>query len=103
MTAVPGITQNRNMISATIVAMLLASFPDIVSAQGDCAAIPTGPARTDCYIGLGRIYQGQSDIAAAKARKQTGAARHRQVTGTARLDRRKGPETGVAQKMNLLA
>ena len=65
-----------------IVAVLLASVSNVASAQ-NCEAIPAGPARTDCYIGLGRIYQGQSDAAADKARAQADAARLRQVTGTA--------------------
>jgi hypothetical protein len=63
--------------------MLLASFPAAVSAQPNCKAMPAGPERTDCYIGLSRIYQGQSDTAAAKARTQSDAARYQQVTGSA--------------------
>jgi len=51
--------------------------------------MPAGPARTDCYIGLSRLYQGQSDLAAAKARAQTDAARYRQLTGKAPAHRRK--------------
>ena len=69
--------------TASIVAILLSSFPvTTVSAQVDCAAIPAGPSRTDCYIGQSRIDQGQSDVAAGKARAQSDAARVRQVTGT---------------------
>jgi hypothetical protein len=68
--------------TASAVAILLASFPVVASAQVDCEAIPAGPARTDCYIGLGRIYRGRSDVAAGKARVQTDAARLQQVTGT---------------------
>lgn len=69
--------------TAGIVAILLASFlVTTVGAQVDCAAIPAGPARTDCCIGQSRIYQGQSDVAAGKARVQSDAARVRQVTGT---------------------
>ena len=67
--------------TASFIAMVLASFPNIASAQ-NCEAIPAGPARTDCYIGLSRIYQGQSDVAAGNARVQSSAARYRQVTGT---------------------
>jgi len=59
---------------ASVLAILLASFPSVVSAQVDCAAVPTGPARTDCYIGQSRIYQGQSDVAAGNARVQSDAA-----------------------------
>jgi hypothetical protein len=67
---------------ASVLAILLASLPGVVSAQVDCNAVPVGPARTDCYIGQSRIYQGQSDVAAGKARVQTDAARYQQVTGT---------------------
>jgi len=74
---------HRDAIGASIVAVLLASFPGVVSAQ-DCNAVPAGPARTDCYIGLSRIYQGQSDVAAGNARVQSDAARLRQVTGASR-------------------
>jgi len=74
---------HRDAIGASIVALLLVSFPGVVSAQ-DCNAVPAGPARTDCYIGLGRIYQGQSDVAAGNARVQSDAARLRQVTGASR-------------------
>jgi hypothetical protein len=68
--------------SVIVVAILLASLPNIVSAQ-NCETVPAGPARTDCYIGLSRIHQGQSDVAAGKARVQSDAARYQQVTGTA--------------------
>jgi hypothetical protein len=54
--------------TSSALAILLASFPGIVRAQVDCDAIPAGPARTDCYIGLGRVYHGQSDVAAGNAR-----------------------------------
>jgi hypothetical protein len=63
--------------------MLLVSFPGIVNAQvGLQRRVPAGPARTDCYIGLSRIYQGQSDVAAGKARVQSDAARYRAITET---------------------
>jgi hypothetical protein len=68
--------------NASVFAILLASFPGVVvSAQVDCSAVPAGPARTDCYIGLSRIYQGQSDVAAGDARVQSDTARYRQSTG----------------------
>jgi hypothetical protein len=63
------------------VAILLTSLPHFASAQ-NCEAVAAGPARTDCYIGLSRIYQGQSDVAAGTARVQSDAARYRQITGT---------------------
>jgi hypothetical protein len=59
---------------------VLASAPKPATAEVNCESIPAGPARTDCYIGLGRIYQQKSDIAAGTARQQTDAAIYRQVT-----------------------
>jgi hypothetical protein len=47
--------------TAGIIAILLASFLGVANAQVDCNATPPGPARTDCYIGLSRTYEGQSD------------------------------------------
>ncbi len=70
--------------TACVVAILLTTYPRALSAQAaDCDAIPKGPERTDCYIGLSRLYRAQSDLAAAKARVQSDAARYRQITGTA--------------------
>jgi hypothetical protein len=68
--------------TASVVAMLLASFPGVVCAQVDCGAISNGPARTDCYLGLSQFYRGQSDLAAARARAQSDAAWYRAITGT---------------------
>jgi len=65
------------------IALLLASLPNFANGQ-NCESVPAGPARTDCYIGLGRIYQGQSDVAAGTARVQSDAARYREITGTER-------------------
>ena len=63
--------------TASVVAMLLAGFPSVASAQVNCEAIPHGPARTDCYLGLSQFYRGQSDLAAARARAQSDAAWYR--------------------------
>jgi hypothetical protein len=68
--------------ATSLVAIIMASFSGVASAQVNCAAMPAGPERTDCYIGLSRIYQGQSDLAAAKARAQSDAASYRAITGT---------------------
>ena len=69
--------------SATgLLAIVLASASGVASAQVNCAAMPVGPERTDCYLGLSRIYQGQSDLAAAKARAASDAASYRAITGT---------------------
>jgi hypothetical protein len=67
---------------AAAAAILLVSFPDVLSAQVKCEAVPAGPARTDCYLGLSSLYQEQSNLAAGKARVQSDAARYRQLTGT---------------------
>ena len=67
--------------TASIVAVSLASVSSVASAQ-NCEAIPAGPARADCYIGLSRVYRRQSDVAAGNARVQSVAARLQQVTGT---------------------
>src|SRR5262249_42300647 len=53
----------RMMHCIATVAIVLAIIPDAEGAQ-NCATIPAGPARTDCYIGMSRLYQGQSDLAA---------------------------------------
>ena len=58
--------------TASAVAILLASSPDVASAHLSCDAIPRGPARTDCYLALSQFYRGQSDLAAARGRVQSG-------------------------------
>jgi hypothetical protein len=70
------------LLSGGVAALLLASFLGVVSAKVDCNAVPAGSARTDCYIGLARVYQGKSDVAPGNARVQSDAARLQQVTGT---------------------
>ena len=67
---------------ASVLAISLASFSVIARAQVDRNAVPAGPARTDCYIGLARVYQGKSDVAVGNARVQSDAGRLQQVTGT---------------------
>jgi hypothetical protein len=68
--------------TASVVAILLASFPGVASARTDCEAIPRGPARTDFYLGLSQFYRAQSDLAAARARVQSDAAWYRAITVT---------------------
>jgi hypothetical protein len=68
--------------TASVVAILLTGLPGVASAQANCEAIPHGPARTDCYLGLSQLYRGQSDLAAARARAQSDAAWYRTITGT---------------------
>jgi hypothetical protein len=48
--------------------------PGIDCQSTHCEAIPHGPARTDCYLGLSQFYRGQSDLAAARASAQADAA-----------------------------
>jgi hypothetical protein len=67
--------------TASVVAILLASFPAAASAQPNCEAIPRGPERTDCYLALSQFYRAQSDLAATKARAQSDAAWYRTITG----------------------
>lgn len=67
--------------SASVVAIFLVSCPGPASAQVNCEAIPRGPARTDCYLGLAQYYRAQSDLAAAKALQQSDAAWYRAITG----------------------
>ena len=45
--------------TASAIAILLAGFPGVASAQVNCEAIPHGPARTDCYLGLSQFYRGR--------------------------------------------
>ena len=68
--------------TASVVAILLTGLPGVASAQANCEAIPHGPARTDCHLGLSQLYRGQSDLAAARARAQSDAAWYRAITGT---------------------
>jgi hypothetical protein len=69
--------------TAIVVAIMLASFPGVLSAQVNCNAVPYGPERTDCYLGLSQFYRAQSDLAAARARAQSDAAWYRAITGAA--------------------
>jgi hypothetical protein len=55
--------------AASVVAILLVSIPGVVVAQANCEAMPHGPARTDCYLGLSQFYRGQSGLAAARAQR----------------------------------
>jgi len=68
--------------TSVVFAVLLAGFPAVANAQVNCEAIPKGPDRTDCYLGLSQFHQGQSDLAAAKARAQSDAAWYRAITGS---------------------
>jgi hypothetical protein len=81
--------RRANVGAASLLAIMV-GFPGLATAQVDCEAIPAGPARTDCYIGLSRIYRQKSDIAASVARQQSDRAIYRQWTGTqSRIKRRR--------------
>jgi hypothetical protein len=66
---------------ATVAAIAMGS-PEFATAQGDCEAIPAGPARTDCFIGRARIQGQKSGIAATTARQRTDAEILGVTTGT---------------------
>ena len=74
--------------SGVLVGIGMAGIAGAAHAQ-NCEAVPAGPVRTDCYIGLSRISQGRSAIAAGTARAQSNAARYEQVTGKSPKHRRK--------------
>ena len=76
--------RRNGLAKLTIIATLtmLTGANDRAAAQVDCEAIPAGPARTDCYIGLARINRQKSEIAASTARQQGDAATYRRVTGS---------------------
>ncbi len=69
--------------TACVAALLLAGFSSVANAQVDCARIPQGPERTDCYLGLSQLHRAQSDLAAARAHAQSDAAWYRAITGVA--------------------
>lgn len=56
----------------------------IATAQLDCNSLPSGPARTDCYIALSRIGRQEFEIAAGAAVRSKDVARHHTVTGRQR-------------------
>jgi hypothetical protein len=54
------------------------------TAQPNCASLPVGPQRTDCYIGLSRINREKSKISAGVAQQQRDVARYRRLTANNR-------------------
>ena len=62
------------------------------TAQVNCDTM-TGPARSDCYIGVARINGQKSEIAAGVARQRTDAAILHRIT-------RKRPNTIPARKVH---
>ena len=71
----------RKALLASMLATVVGA-PGLAQTQVNCDAIPPGPARTDCYIGLARSHGQQSEIAAGVAQQQGDAAIYRRVTGT---------------------
>jgi hypothetical protein len=69
------------VLRAGVVWAAVAGLPVTALAQVDCATIPAGPARTDCYIGLSRIERQKAEISAGVAQQQTDRAIYREVTG----------------------
>ena len=67
--------------TVNLLVVVLASLPGVAGAQVNCARIPRGPERTDCYLGLSQYYRALSDLAAARARAQSDAAWYRAITG----------------------
>jgi hypothetical protein len=49
--------------------------------DGASETFPTGPRRTDCYIGLSRINRQKSEISSGVAQQQAATAIYRKVTG----------------------
>ncbi|HVG50030.1 MAG TPA: hypothetical protein VM867_00195 [Xanthobacteraceae bacterium] len=60
---------------------IFAFFAPAALAQVNCEAIPAGPARTDCYIGLARVGGGNAAIAGTKSQLATDSGILRQTTG----------------------
>ena len=62
-------------------ALVAASPLGLAMAQANCETLPTGPRRTDCYIGLSYINRQKSEISASVAQRQAETAIYRKVTG----------------------
>ena len=62
-------------------ALVAASPLGLAMAQANCETLPTGPRRTDCYIGLSYINRQKSEISAGIAQRQAETAIYRKVTG----------------------
>jgi hypothetical protein len=62
-------------IRIVIATLALALMSDVASAEIDCAKIPPGRERTDCYIIKGHMHGMESQIAADKAHIKTNQAK----------------------------
>jgi hypothetical protein len=71
----------RVCLGGAVLLAFVATSTDVANTQIDCATIPAGPERTDCYIGLSLINRQKSEIAAGAAQQQADSATYRQLTG----------------------
>jgi len=71
----------QRLIFGLLTSVSICAFAESAVAQVNCEAIPAGPARTDCYIGLARIGGGNAAIAGTKAQLATDKSTLRQTTG----------------------
>jgi hypothetical protein len=69
------------VIAAAVTSTVLGSF-NAVHADTNCAALPPGPDRTDCYLVLSRLYRNKAELAAIEARVKADEAAYRSITGT---------------------
>ena len=53
----------------------------MITAQLDCASLPRGPARTDCYIASNMRNRQEFEIAEGTARRSKDIARHHKAMG----------------------
>ena len=71
------------LLAGATVWVAAAGSPQCAVAQVDCATIPAGLARTDCYIGLSRVNRQRSEISAGVTQQQTDDAIYRKMTRSA--------------------
>jgi hypothetical protein len=62
-------------------ALLAAGSLCLAVAQVNCETFPTGPRRTDCYLGASHINRQKSEISAGVVQQQAETAIYRKVTG----------------------
>jgi hypothetical protein len=72
-------TQHGRRVAVILPAV--AACPAVALAQVNCEAMAPGPARTDCYIGLGRINQTRATMATDAAQRSGAPATLRKYTG----------------------
>jgi hypothetical protein len=62
-------------------ALVAASPLGLAMAQVNCETLPTGPRRTDCYIGLSYVNRQKYEFSVGVAQQQAEIAIYRKVTG----------------------